>query len=418
MDRLTQKRLDQAVRVRDAQLASRLPYQRQLLRDHEVRGFTVIVHGESVVYQFGYRPRGSDPATGRRWPNRYVRIGDAGTHTLQEARDAARRLRLRVQLGDDPKLAAIQTRAIAAAASRQRITLSMRLPAYQQALQARGKSPRYQREELNSVRLTAAEGDCLDLLAEEITPPMLEGVLAACSPSARRARFTAFDRFLRWCLKGTDQVPATARFASFERPAAPPARNRVLTGPELAALWRAAEQAPSPVAADITRFLLSTPCRRGEAAALRWTDIDLMGRVWHQPTSKNGDPHDYPLNTRALRILLHRQDAGRAGDAGKPGYVFPGTVTASFSGWAHLIEGLRDAVDFDNWRPHDIRRSFVTQLAEQGVDEALLDLTINHRASGSRSGVRGVYQRSQRWAERVAALDAWNAYLDRQLGGG
>jgi integrase len=302
LEKLTQKRLDQAVRQRDGALAYRLPYQRQLLRDHEVRGFTVIVHGESVVYQFGYRQRGIDPATGHRWPNRYVRIGDAGTHTLQEARDAARRLRLRVQLGEDVKAAALHTReaASAAAAARQHITVRARLPAYQKALAARSRSARYQREEINSVRLTATEGGCLDLLPEEITPPMIEGVLAACPPAARKARFGAFDRFLRWCLKGTDQVPATARFDNFERPAAPASRRRVLTGAELAALWRAADHAPSETAAAITRFLLAVPCRRGEAAALRWADLDLDGRVWHQPTSKNGDPHDYPLNARAL----------------------------------------------------------------------------------------------------------------------
>jgi hypothetical protein len=119
---------------------------------------------------------------------------------------------------------------------------------------------------------------------------------------------------------------------------------------------------------------------------------------------------------RLLAILFSRRIAKRPGYAGDTGYVFSGTVTATFSGWAYLIACLRDVVGFDDWRPHDIRRSFVTQLAEQGVDETLLDLIINHRASGSRSGVKGVYQRSQRWAERVAALDAWNAYLDQQLG--
>ncbi len=68
------------------------------------------------------------------------------------------------------------------------------------------------------------------------------------------------------------------------------------------------------------------------------------------------------------------------------------------------------------WRLHDVRRAFVTHLAEQGHDESALDVCINHRASATRGGIRGVYQRAQRWAERVAALDAWNAFLDAHIG--
>jgi hypothetical protein len=55
-------------------------------------------------------------------------------------------------------------------------------------------------------------------------------------------------------------------------------------------------------------------------------------------------------------------------------------------------------------------------LADAGFNEVLLDLTLNHAASRSRGGVLGVYQRSERWDERVAALAAWNEHLDRALG--
>jgi hypothetical protein len=53
-------------------------------------------------------------------------------------------------------------------------------------------------------------------------------------------------------------------------------------------------------------------------------------------------------------------------------------------------------------------------LADTGnFDETLLDLAIGHR--GPRAGVLGVYQHAQRWAERVAALNAWDRLLSIHL---
>jgi integrase len=412
MERLTQKRIDQAIRARDGQLARGIPYVRQLLRDPEVRGFTAIIHGESVAYQFGYKPRGTDPTTGRRFSSRYIRIGDSGTHALQEARDAARRLRLRVQLGEDPKAAELRTRDAARVASRQRITCDQRLAAYEKALQSRGRSVKYRGEELGNTRLTLTQGRLADLTPEEITPQLVELALAACSASARRARFGSLDRFLRWALKGTGFTPATSNFDAFEKPAAPAARSRVLSGGEIAAIWKAADRAPSAIAADLTRFLITVPCRRGEAAIMKWSDVDLAGRVWTMPTSKNSDPHSFPLNDRAILVLLRR----RQDDPTE--HVFPcvGGADAPFNAWNDLIDNLREYAAIADWRLHDLRRSFVTLLAEAGTDETLLDLIINHRASKSRSGVKGIYQRAERWAERVKALHDWNLFLDQQLG--
>jgi integrase len=52
---------------------------------------------------------------------------------------------------------------------------------------------------------------------------------------------------------------------------------------------------------------------------------------------------------------------------------------------------------------HDVRRSFVTALAERGFDVDLLDQLLSH----SRKGVFGIYQRSSRWREKEAAMAAW-----------
>ena len=55
---------------------------------------------------------------------------------------------------------------------------------------------------------------------------------------------------------------------------------------------------------------------------------------------------------------------------------------------------------------HDVRRAFVSHLAGR-FDVDLLDQCLGH----TRKGTFAVYQRSARWPERVAALDAWAAML-------
>ena len=64
-----------------------------------------------------------------------------------------------------------------------------------------------------------------------------------------------------------------------------------------------------------------------------------------------------------------------------------------------------------SWVIHDVRRSVVTGLSEHvGADRDLIELCVNH-VSGSRGSVAGVYQRSQRLAERRRVLERWTGLI-------
>jgi integrase len=211
----------------------------------------------------------------------------------------------------------------------------------------------------------------------------------------------------------------------------------VLAFEELVLIWRAIEAFPdqrSAASRDLLLFLMAVPARRAEAAAMRWRDVDLSRRVWRQPTSKNDEPHDYPLSERAMKILARRWDAAKRAseaasqnaereqraDADMDALVFPGPFASQpFCGWSHAKAAIevRLKKPVSDWRFHDFRRTAVTRLGEaERHDEAVLDLLINHKASVSRGGVLGVYQRASRWAERVRALDDWDRMLALALG--
>ncbi len=397
---------------------------RPRLRDHEVPGFQVVLYPHTVAFVFEYKPKGRDPTSGKPFSSRYITIGDDRSHSLDEARDAARKLRQRVRTGGDPKAedeavleAARREQHAAAATAAARVTCKTKLALYADVLADRGRSARHHAEELGQTRRALAGMDAEDLMPGEVTPERVEKMLAACPAGSRAARFSAVGRFLRWACKGSGTVAATLLFDFYERPRPPASRTRVLTLQEIGALWRAAAALPYATTRDLVQFLIGVPCRRSEAAHALWRHVDLAQRVWTQPTTKNTDGHAYPLNALALAILRRRQPegSGRVNDL-----VFPGPRKGEpFGGWSNLANALVERVPElgEDWRLHDLRRSFVTLLAEHGHDEIMLDVAINHRASKARGGVRGVYQRAQRWPERVAALNAWAELLGPHLAG-
>jgi hypothetical protein len=80
----------------------RKPDHRLIVRDKDCRGLALIVNPTSMTWSCAYRPRGNDPRTGRRWPNRTVTIGNPATHSPDDARTEANRIKGQAAAGADP----------------------------------------------------------------------------------------------------------------------------------------------------------------------------------------------------------------------------------------------------------------------------------------------------------------------------
>jgi integrase len=159
-----------------------------------------------------------------------------------------------------------------------------------------------------------------DKAVGDVAPADVRALLAteAGRPSVARHRFGALSRFFDWCHdEGRLAVNPCTLIAKARRPRATTARAHFLAPAEIARLWRAAgeTEAIAPVHRDFARFLMAVPCRRGEAARMDWSQLDLDAGVWSQPgkLTKNRDPHRLHLHTLALGILRERHDA-----AGRP----------------------------------------------------------------------------------------------------
>lgn len=258
------------------------PKRRMIVRDLECRGLALVVNPTGMTWSYSYRPRGVDLVTRKRPPNRSVTIGNPSTHTPDEARIAANRVKGAAASGADP---AAEQKAKQQAMRRQRAnTLNRLVDEYAEALPRRPKlrgtglpSPAHVSEELAQVRAAVLGLEAGDRPVSGVTAPEVRRMIGnlADRPATARARFGALSRFFDWC-QDEEHIEANpcAMVARSRRPKAVAARLHFLTLPELARLWAAAETL-APVYRDLARFLIAVPCRRGEAARLDWSHLDL-----------------------------------------------------------------------------------------------------------------------------------------------
>lgn len=200
------------------------------------------------------------------------------------------------------------------------------------------------------------------------------------------------------------------------RPARETARERVLTDAEVGALWTAVGALDAPWS-GIGRLLLLTGQRRGEVAAMRWSELDLDAGIWSLPgdRTKNHRPHTVPLSAEAVALL---RDVKRRKGAE---LVFEGprrNVPAGFGKMKARLDVAMGKAAKDAgraalpWTLHDIRRTVATGLQRLGVRLEVTEAVLNH-VSGSRAGIVGVYQRHGWDREKAAALDAWASHVLR-----
>jgi integrase len=90
--------------------------------------------------------------------------------------------------------------------------------------------------------------------------------------------------------------------ASVTMPGPSNKRERRLTPDEETALLGQLTQS-GPYMAPLASLAIETAMRQGELLALTWADVDLQKRIAHLKDTKNSEPRDVPLSTRAIEIL-------------------------------------------------------------------------------------------------------------------
>ncbi len=326
--------------------------------DTDLPGFGVRITANGVVaFVLNYTLRGVERRfTIGRWP----------TWSVTAARDEAKRLKRLVDQGHDPLKERQDHRAA---------------PTVRQLWE------RYETEHLPS--LSKAGGKDVERMFEQLILPRLGSRKLMDLTSAdtdklhrditkdrggTRANRTlmqlrhALNLAIRW--QWLERNPA----ASFNRNDEQ-GRERHLTSEELERLGKALDTEKDGNAADAVRLLLLTGARRSEVLGATWNEFDLVAGLWTKEAhrTKQRKRHRVPLSDTAVTVLLEMREL-----KGESEYLFP-TVNGT---WRTEINGawnrIRKAAGLKDFRLHDLRHSFASIGASNGLSLEMIGALLGH----------------------------------------
>jgi len=333
-----------------------------------------------------------------------LQVGDFPGLTLTKAERIAAELRSDATRGKDLAAEKRELKVKAAAAG----TVDDAADAYLAGLAKRSAS--HIRTETWALRAIIADMGAGKLAPSMITEAMVLRALDAEERDAtRKAKYSALKRMITklWRRRVIDENV----FDRIDKVQPPTARERFLTAAEVQAVWGGLGHLSQPHQ-DLYRLLLCLPLRRGEASMITGEMVDLDEMTLTLPASVTKSDREFvvPLNRQAAEIL-----AGRIAGCGLGALFLAPSSGRPISNFSKPLAKLQAVSGTSGWRLHDLRRTIATAMAEAGVDFAGVDTLLNHAASESKGGVKGIYNRAKLEEPKARAMRLWGDLLDRAI---
>ncbi len=330
--------------------------------DDTLSGFGVrVTKAGSKLFLVQYKAQGR---------NRRVSLGKMGVLTVDQARKQARSLLGRVAVGEDPWLERHQARGAT-------LTFGDLVARYfeEHGPKLKPRSFYVERRGIEKHILPLWKRRRLD----EITRTDVERLHRRMKGTPSEANHTLgrVHALYNWArardlYDGDNPARHVRRYP--EKP-----RERYLTTGEYDRLARVladleGERPHWRVAVEAIRMLALTGCRRNEILGLRWADVDLERGFLNLKDAKSGGRAVFI--TDAAIEMLERQP--REGEYVFPNWKFPGkplTRDGLGAAWGEA----RKRSDLDGVRLHDLRHSYASVLAAQGVSLPIIGALLGHR---------------------------------------
>ena len=195
-----------------------------------------------------------------------------------------------------------------------------------------------------------------------------------------------------------------------DAPASEKSRDRFYTDHELVLLWDSFGK--SGVQGSVYKFALISGQRLNEIAGMKRseiTDDKLHGAIWMIPgeRTKNGEPHIVPLSTLAVQLIADVLDLNETYVFASPrGLDQPVTMGTRDRIW------VRKLTEIEDFTPHDLRRTFRTNVTPLGFAGEIGERVLNH----TRQGVEAVYDRYSFMNEKRDLMEAWARHIEGIVG--
>ncbi|MHB8056831.1 MAG: tyrosine-type recombinase/integrase [Desulfuromonadaceae bacterium] len=315
---------------------------------HEIKGFLLEVRASgSMTYAVRYRDS----------HNRQIqhKIGDTKSISFDKAKNAARQIRSRVVLGEDPAGEKRNKRLVPTLDEFSRDRYFPYAKGYKRSWRSD--------DSIYRNHLLPQFGRChLDEISHQSIIEFYHGLLAVGYAKATCNRVLVLIRLMfnlakKWKIPGAEFNPASG-VPLFD---ANNARERYLTVEETQRLHAELEHSGNPQLKNIIALLLLLGCRKRELLDSRWEQFDLERRSWRIPMSKSGKARHVPLSNAALAVLALLPKWDRCP------YVVPNPksrqpYSSVYRTWntARLNAGLPEV------RMHDLRHSMASNLVNSG----------------------------------------------------
>jgi integrase len=364
-----------------------------------------------------------------------IKLGVWPAMSAADARRAARAQKVDIAHGVDPnannRSAALQAKTEALSKRTLRQALD-RYEAEQLAHHRRGLETRRALDGRRGVLRNLAQSDLKSISRGDIAEAVR--VHAKDAPIAANRGLAYANAFFNWCVN--EELLGQNPAERVKKPAKEKQRDRYHSISELREIWQAAEVLDYPFG-PLFQLLIALPMRRDEISAMPLVELALGAAtrpedgVWTLPAdrTKRANALRVPLSPLAGSLIAKAlKDPVRA--ISSP-YVFSMTGDTPVSGFSKakrrldaVIEARRAAIaeqqsefplSMPHWTIHDLRTTFNTHACEiLGVDAAVADRILNHVATATTSKVMRIYNKSELFQPRKAALNEWANFLQRE----
>ena len=188
-------------------------------------------------------------------------------------------------------------------------------------------------------------------------------------------------------------------------------KERFLTINEIKQLWIFLNDGKHHVSLQVInaiKILLLTGVRTGELCLAKWEDIDFDNALWTIPAANTKSDiimhvHLSNLSKSLFKELYHCS----MGD-----YIISGADghrPISDRALPKAVIRLQERIGINKWTPHDLRRTFATQLGETlRIDPVVIEKCLGHKMPK----IMATYNKNEMLPERREALDKWGKYIE------
>ena len=191
-------------------------------------------------------------------------------------------------------------------------------------------------------------------------------------------------------------------------------RDRFLTQDEIKKLWLFLDSDASKITITIKiaiKIILLTGVRTAELRLAQWNEFDFEQSLWTIPTqhTKSGSAMKIHLSPQ-IKILLNELKQHSASC-----YVLPSTKgdhPLTDKALPKAVIRIQERLNIPQWTPHDLRRTFATQLGETlHIDPVVIEKCLGHKMPK----IMATYNKNEMLPQRREALEQWSECIQQLI---